>query len=829
MTDWWQPFIGLQVGKYEVTDYVGKGKIGLVFKARNRNLPTDIVACKLISPERLKTGWERELERLTTLNTVPNIAHYRDHGTCFGPDKKPFVFVHYDFVNGRNLKEYLAQTADGDLALSVIEWLAEALLMVLHACEQAKIVHGDIHEGNILIEDPNPLLPTSARRVVVADFGYGGSHNAIKPKEDRHQIFSIISRLLGVLKNHELTARDKILRKSLLDFCKALLERDATQLPVIVGNGSLYERFQALRHDAEMRASSGQHEDSPGRIDDYLVAEAMGTQAEPWRTLFVPDYVAVDELLGRHNMVLTGARGCGKTMAFRRMTVLMDLTLGSKVDIAESISFSGFYLNSRTLVEAFPWTPKDLNRVAKCQVVNYFNLCWFSEFTKTIGLLHQHRGVFAKASSDFAWLADFVRRYFPHFDGMYSDAAGTLSYINGFLEKQREATRLAPLGKEHDESKWTLRDFSFLDAAYDVIAANVPELSGRPFYLFLDDYTIPIVTKAIQVALNPVIFKRRENIFFKISSEASNSFLWTELNGKPLEPPHDFRLVDLASETFHWKEEKRIAVIEKILQRRIERDVVLRDRATTLEDLLGDLHFNNNKAARTLREKKKVTYAGVKAFVGMWSSDVRSMIKVLTDLISTATGRSGECEIPIPMAMQDDVFRRSGGEFLSGIRLNQNPVFWTKDDGRSTGPGIKFGAHLARIAEAFVQVARWELTNGKLVDNQGLKNPKQAFRIEIVDDLNLDGLGSDYYEGLIRWHVFLQDWRGKSVRGFMTPRLYLNRLILPFSNLTFSKHDNISMRNVEFIKLLKEPGDFLGYWKVKKSRPDAGQEDLQLE
>jgi len=75
-------------------------------------------------------------------------------------------------------------------------------------------------------------------------------------------------------------------------------------------------------------------------------------------------------------------------------------------------------------------------------------------------------------------------------------------------------------------------------------------------------------------------------------------------------------------------------------------------------------------------------------------------------------------------------------------------------------------------------------------------------RVDIPDDV------LHYYEGLIRWHLFLQDWRGKSVRGLITARLYLNRILLPVARLTVSSHDNISLTNDEFVDLLREPDGF---------------------
>ena len=116
------------------------------------------------------------------------------------------------------------------------------------------------------------------------------------------------------------------------------------------------------------------------------------------------------------------------------------------------------------------------------------------------------------------------------------------------------------------------------------------------------------------------------------------------------------------------------------------------------------------------------------------------------------------------------------------------------------------------------------------MSNQGSLAPKQAFRIEIVDDLQLDENVQTYYHGLLRWHVFLPDWRGRSVRGVMTPRMFLNRRLIPFARLSFSGKDSISLTNLEFQFLLREPKKFVTYWKKKKlkEKSSGGQSNLNL-
>ena len=116
---------------------------------------------------------------------------------------------------------------------------------------------------------------------------------------------------------------------------------------------------------------------------------------------------------------------------------------------------------------------------------------------------------------------------------------------------------------------------------------------------------------------------------------------------------------------------------------------------------------------------------------------------------------------------------------------------------------------------------------GKLTDNQGTLSPRQAIRIEIIDEFNLSEKARKIYQALLRWHVFLPDWRGRSVRGFMVPRLFLNRRLIPYARLSFSGKDSISLRSDEFEQLLLGPQKFERYWrnKVRKTR---GKDDGQL-
>ena len=354
------------------------------------------------------------------------------------------------------------------------------------------------------------------------------------------------------------------------------------------------------------------------------------------------------------------------------------------------------------------------------------------------------------------------------------------------------------------------------------------------FFFFLDDYTIPLLNVALQSTLNPIIFKRRANLFFKISTEASNSFL--RMNGKKaLEVTHDFDLIDLANETLHIEYEERADLLNSIFKRRIKRIEEFRELSLGLDEILGLSDWSFNEQARKLRASKgsssKAIYYGSKAFISMWSSDVRSMVQLFNELVRSLKVRD-ITSLPISPIDQQSRYSDSGGEFLNLTETIKDTGFWDEDVNRGT-TSKNFGTKLKDIVQAFIAICRWELIEQPLIQNQDRENPKQAFRIEIIDALELTEKTQLYYNGLLRWHVFLPDWRGRSVRGVMTPRIFLNQRLIPFARISFSKKDSISLSNKEFQQLLNEPKKFERYWKDKrrnlakgKRPPESGQADL---
>jgi eukaryotic-like serine/threonine-protein kinase len=143
---------------YELLEEIGKGGMGVVYKARDTRLDR-FVAIKLLPPEKMsdpdrKRRFVQEAKAASALNH-PNIVTIHEIDALEGVD-----FMVMEYVEGTPLDRLIpAKGLPLNEALAYAAQIADAL----SAAHAAGIVHRDIKPGNIVI--------TPAGRVKVLDFG----------------------------------------------------------------------------------------------------------------------------------------------------------------------------------------------------------------------------------------------------------------------------------------------------------------------------------------------------------------------------------------------------------------------------------------------------------------------------------------------------------------------------------------------------------------------------------------------------------------------------------------------------------------------------------
>src|SRR6188768_2454757 len=150
--------LGPHFPQLEIIECLGRGGMGVVYKARQKSL-NRVVALKLLAPERVADAkfaqrFSQEAQALATLNH-PRIVTIYDFGQAGG-----FYFLLMEFVDGVNLRQAMkAGRFTPEQALAVVPPVCEAL----EYAHEHGIVHRDIKPENLLLDKEG--------RVKIADFG----------------------------------------------------------------------------------------------------------------------------------------------------------------------------------------------------------------------------------------------------------------------------------------------------------------------------------------------------------------------------------------------------------------------------------------------------------------------------------------------------------------------------------------------------------------------------------------------------------------------------------------------------------------------------------
>jgi len=145
--------VGREIGGYRIESMIGRGGMGVVYRAEHRHLQR-MVAIKVLAPEIAASDFrDRFLRESRSAAAIqhPNIVTVYDAGEVDG-----LLYIAMQFVDGEDLGERLDRVGRLDLGPTLT--IGAQVAAALDAAHAHGLVHRDVKPANVLIEGERSYL-----------------------------------------------------------------------------------------------------------------------------------------------------------------------------------------------------------------------------------------------------------------------------------------------------------------------------------------------------------------------------------------------------------------------------------------------------------------------------------------------------------------------------------------------------------------------------------------------------------------------------------------------------------------------------------------------
>lgn len=263
-------------GKYHVVDFIGRGGMSVVYKARHLLLDMDVaikvLRSHLLTDHESIERFKIEAQAVSALNSKHII---KTHGFDLTDDGRPFLVV--ELLIGPNLADIVEKHPKGTPPEEVIDWFCQIATGLKEAHEQG-VIHRDLKPSNIAIDE------TDENMAKIFDFGIAkvlfgegnkqskltqtgdvfGSPMYMSPEQARGEKLDARSDIysFGCLMYELLTGKPPIVGQNIFDMLRKQMSEDpvpVSEVSPAVSESLDYVVMRCLSKTPSLRYQSARH------------------------------------------------------------------------------------------------------------------------------------------------------------------------------------------------------------------------------------------------------------------------------------------------------------------------------------------------------------------------------------------------------------------------------------------------------------------------------------------------------------------------------------------------------------------------------------------
>ncbi len=812
---------------YLVKKRIGKGATSFTFCAEQSGVHSDRTLKVFLPGTANNAELDAALKRAAKIRRDAALPLIIDAGEVRlqfpegGWEAVPCVVLEYVNGGARTFSEFL--DAHENLDRIILERFILRVGGALAAIEEAGLVHGDLHDGNILVV--SGATPAIAQEFWVIDFI--GVPSAESPQLE---IPSDIDNF-----------RDHLLRAAVIicdrypGYSASLLLGERVLRVLNSLRADAYPTFRSMLQDFNLPATSipKDYFSSPAP-DPFEWLRVEWIPSPEWLyKLFEPVTSRFETISRFGNTWVSGPRGCGKShylrvLAFNPQVILQsaeDKELSDKLtqlkyDYRRAFGvlfkcrlgeFKGFAPEAIGQKDFDPATQGFLKHVLVLKIWN-----------KTLQTIKEGlESVDASTRRPVLEMPQGFRELTQFLDERLGAIAiiDDLSPLNVFLQcisvcTAKENSAVAAWPDPARRPKARLLNEDDLNGFFAMLRHVFPDLGQTRFYILVDDASFGNIHYEMQKVMNSLVRGTQENHCFKITCDKF-SYTMDTTDGRPIAPGQEATYVDLGEVSTKSQREEPINLSEYF-----EKVTNLRLKAAGYKEPIQKL-LGKSQDARTFlaalslpgaRRRKKgeaigrrpprprAYYAGWNIIWSLSHGSVRTLLELLEHVFKENHVTQETADIPL--RGQDAAVRKYSERrfralaMLPGI-LNRQPL----------------GQRTQAVISAIGEMSRQYLEH---YDTGELGRWYETISVERLDRSAIRPDAEDVLLALINDSLLMDEGITFSRAQFgLTQRYDLNKIFAPAFQTTYRVRNHIYLSAAKFEELLLSPDVFVGRHRQK--------------